>query len=945
MQQRSLLALLLVTLISSGCNTTGTDTLGSLKGKSVKIEKNAPVEADVSDAIKNYEELIQNSGDAALNEKALRRLGDLEMQRIDRLYENNEGDLVNSASYNKAIDAYQKLLTRYPKYHDRETVIYQLARAYEHSGRIEKAIKALKIFARDYPASNHIDEVSFRLGELLFLESRYDEAEIAYANIIGQGRINNRYYEQALFKYAWSIYKQDRCLDSLDPFFSVLDLKLNRNVTPAELLEMDYISLTDTELVNDSFRAINLCVGMQSSPKALNTYLKGKPTRVYEFIAYQKLADMYLKQERVTDAAEAYSLYFKRSEWHPYGVIYHDKTIEIYTTLKSKEEIIQEKKEFVRRYEVLSDHLDKTLHNDYQRYLIKSDAASQEIVLAQLKVHLLDVAQYHHAKAQQTDNLLDFQEAATWYRLYLKNFPQGEDAPHINFLLAEALFEDKLYDEAAREFERSAYEYGKHPEAAEAGYAALVAYTEQDKMLTGPDKQAWHQSALQSALTFTKVFSKDPRAPSVLAKAAHELYEGRNYNDAVLAAETILNRYPDSDEEIRRTALIVLANTQFELSNFEIAELFYTELRVLIPANDPLQSEIEERLAASIYKQAEHFRAQGAITSAIDEFKRLIDTAPNSTIRPVTEFDIATSYIIIDQWKEAAEYLEAFKKNHPDHALVNDAEEKLAVAYMRLEDPLRAAEALRDIVENAGSPEAKRDALWQAAQLYEKAGNKLKAATTYNAYAEMFPSPLEPSIEALYKAGLMHKATGRDFYYVVQLEKIYEADQNGGNERTNRTRYLAAQAAFVMAEPHYERYANVQLVEPIRKNMQLKNQLMKQALTAYNKAAELGVAEYTTAATYRIADMYADFSRKLMDSDRPTNLDDEEMEQYEIMLEEQAFPFEEQAIELHQTNLVRMTDNGLYDEWIQNSISALADLMPARYSRNETHGFAATSAN
>ena len=230
-------------------------------------------------------------------------------------------------------------------------------------------------------------------------------------------------------------------------------------------------------------------------------------------------------------------------------------------------------------------------------------------------------------------------------------------------------------------------------------------------------------------------------------------------------------------------------------------------------------------------------------------------------------------------------------------------------------------------------------------QLYEKAGDKHKAATTYNAYAEMFPSPLEPAIEALYKAGQMHLAVGRDYYYRIQLEKIYEADMNGGTQRTNRTRYLAAQAAFVLAEPHYERYANVRLVEPIRRNMQLKKQLMEQALKAYNKAADLGVAEYTTAATYRIADMYADFSRKLMDSDRPRNLDDEEMEQYEIMLEEQAFPFEEQAIALHETNIKRMHNDGLYNEWIDNSIKALATLMPARYSRNETYAIAAETAH
>ncbi len=944
MQHRHLLAISLAALIA-GCSNTASDTLGSLKGKNIVLEKDAPVEGDINTAIARYEEIIQNGGDAAFNEKVYRRLGDLEMQRIDRMFENNEGHLVDNNSYNKAIDAYQKLLTRYPKYADRETIIYQLARAYEHNGRLDKSIKALKIFIRDYPNSPHNEEISFRLGELMFQEARYNESEIAYSNIVGRGRNNNKYYEQALFKYAWSIYKQDRCIDSLTPFFSMLDLKLTRNVTPAKLKKMDYISRSDIELVNDSFRAITLCIATQKNPDALNKFLKNKPSRVYEFIVYNKLAELYLKQERENDASVAYLSYFDRSDWHPYALIMHDQSINIATKLKSKNEIILAKKEYVRRYDILNNRLDKTHHNDYQRYLVKSDAESMYAVQSRLKVHLLDIAKYHHSKAQKTDSLLDFQEAAKWYRLYLKNFPQGEDAPQINFLLAESLFEDKLYEDAAREFERSAYEYGSHDNAAEAGYAALVAYTEQDKLLTGPDKKAWNQTALQSALSFSRVFYKDSRVPAVLAKAAHELYEGRNYDDAVRAAETILHRYPNSSTEIRRTALIVLANTQFEISNYEIAELFYMELRALLTANDPLNTEVEERLAACIYKQAEHFRAHGAVSSAIDEFKRLIATAPNSSVRPVAEYDIAATYIIMDMWKEAAIHLEAFRENYPDHPLNEGVDEKLAIAYVRLKDPLKAAEALRDIVANADSPEAKRDALWQAATLFEKAGEKHKAATTYNAYAEMFPSPLEPSIEALHKAGLMHQAVGRDNYYRIQLEKIYEANMNGGDQSTNRTRYLAAQAAFILAEPHFERYEKVRLVEPIRKNMQLKNQLMKQALNAYNKAAELGVAEYTTAATFRIADMYADFSHKLMDSDRPSNLDEEEMEQYELMLEEQAFPFEEQAIELHETNIKRMTENSLFDQWISNSINSLAELMPAQYSRTETHGIAATTAH
>jgi hypothetical protein len=71
-----------------------------------------------------------------------------------------------------------------------------------------------------------------------------------------------------------------------------------------------------------------------------------------------------------------------------------------------------------------------------------------------------------------------------------------------------------------------------------------------------------------------------------------------------------------------------------------------------------------------------------------------------------------------------------------------------------------------------------------------------------------------------------------------------------------------------------------------------------------------------------------------MASERPRNLDDEAREQYDVLLEEQAFPFEEKAIELHETN-ARRTGDGVYDEWVQRSFDVLAKLMPARYAKAE----------
>ena len=52
------------------------------------------------------------------------------------------------------------------------------------------------------------------------------------------------------------------------------------------------------------------------------------------------------------------------------------------------------------------------------------------------------------------------------------------------------------------------------------------------------------------------------------------------------------------------------------------------------------------------------------------------------------------------------------------------------------------------------------------------------------------------------------------------------------------------------------------------------------------------------------------------------------------MLEEQAFPFEEKAIEVHEIN-ARRTANGVYDASVKASITALGKLRPARYNKVE----------
>jgi hypothetical protein len=110
------------------------------------------------------------------------------------------------------------------------------------------------------------------------------------------------------------------------------------------------------------------------------------------------------------------------------------------------------------------------------------------------------------------------------------------------------------------------------------------------------------------------------------------------------------------------------------------------------------------------------------------------------------------------------------------------------------------------------------------------------------------------------------------------------------------------------------------------------------ATREFGKLLDYEVAEVTAAATFYLAEIYAHFSKALMKSERPQGLSPLELEQYELAIEEQAYPFEEKAISVHESNL-ELISLGIYNEWVGRSLEKLAGFMPARYARSvETSG-------
>jgi hypothetical protein len=197
-----------------------------------------------------------------------------------------------------------------------------------------------------------------------------------------------------------------------------------------------------------------------------------------------------------------------------------------------------------------------------------------------------------------------------------------------------------------------------------------------------------------------------------------------------------------------------------------------------------------------------------------------------------------------------------------------------------------------------------------------------------------YPNPLSESIEARYRLLEIAEVGGNNDEINARLRELVDVDARAGAQRSDRTKYLAAVASIRLAEPVRKRFEVMKLTQPLAESMKLKRALMEDVIDAYTGAAEYGVAEVTTESTYRLAQVYEVFGRDVMESERPTDLDADALEQYELLLEEQVFPIEEKAIDLYRANTDRAPD-GIWDEWVEKSFNRLAGLMPARYAKTE----------
>jgi TolA-binding protein len=916
--------------VSRGSKPPPAPTIQDLESHPAQVIPGGAVSASDATAMASYQRFLAlQHTDPKLRAEALRRLADLNLDagELQRMESELSSIDVHGA---EAIKLYTTLLSVYPDYARNDAVLYQLARAYDTTGQPDQALHTLDLIVQRYPDAGDIDEVQFRRGELLFSARRYPQAQQAYAAVIARGA-GSPFYVQSLYKSGWSLYKESLPKQCLPLFAKLLDVEL---LGPSgRERPLSDLKRADRELVHDSLRVMSITFSQDSGPQSIDRFVGRYGVRPYDALLYSTLGDLYVKKQRYQDAASTYLAYVDRNPQSDVAPDLAARAIRAYTKGGFSQLVFQAKRDYVAHYGF-----------DAAYWRTRTRADHPEVV-AELETDLRDVATYDHATAQRTHDVRDFAQAAKWYRQYLASFPAAPDAAMLDHRLADALFASRQYAQAATEYEHAAYDYPRNPQSESAGYAALTAYQKAQSGLSGPALAGLQRRAIDAGVRFAQAFPDHPDSAGVLTRADEAVFAAGDLPRAVQIAAILLARKPPADPAKRRIVWTIVGEANYNQGKFAAAEPAFIQARELAAADAKMSAGLTERIAATVYREGAAKRQAGDGEGAVRDFLRVEQVAPGSAICATALYDASAQLIQLQQWSRAIQVLQDFRARFPHSALAADVDDKLAVAYAGARQPMQAAQQFERIAaEPAQTPAVRKEALRRAADLYVQAHDIPRAMTVLEQFVAKYPAPLDDAENVRQRladdAARSGDLRARDRWY----REIVKADADAGAQRTPRTHFLAAEAQLALAAEPRDEFRAIRLTLPLARTLRAKRRAMERAMAAYRLAAAYGVAEVTTAATYEMADLFQRLAHDVLASERPRHLTAQELDEYNSLLEDQVFPFEEQAIKVHGLNAARASQ-GVYDQWVRKSFAALAQLDPARYGKTELMSDVVTTLN
>jgi cellulose synthase operon protein C len=400
-------------------------------------------------------------------------------------------DAAPKPDYNNTVALYRRLLTEFPSYRLLDAAYYLLGFCLGEMGQEQEAKQALLALTcanryrpLDTPApaapasastrgpladvykdctpvrkeSKFLPEAWTRVGEMHFDTGELAPAISAYSRVLAFK--DSPYFDKALYKLAWSYYRDNRFPDAIREFDTLVkwaDGKKTAGDKVGSDLRPEAVQYLGVSFSEPDWDGDTLPDGETGLARAEKFY-KGREDEPHVKEVFQRLGDIYFDSTRYNDAVAAYKALLQKWPYYADAPKVQDRIVAAYERDRNLVMAAREREALGRTYGKDSEWAKRNADNP-EALALAQQLSEDALLTAATNVHANAQAcrtAWLQTKAdvkKLEECQLLYRTSAELYQKYLAAYPNSKRAYEFSSFYADALFFSGQMPEAIRAYE------------------------------------------------------------------------------------------------------------------------------------------------------------------------------------------------------------------------------------------------------------------------------------------------------------------------------------------------------------------------------------------------------------------------------------------------------------------------------------------------------------
>ncbi len=815
----------------------------------------------------------------------------------------------------------QSLLEKWPEIHFRDKVLYRIALCYAEQGDMREATEHYLAVAAESDDPALLEETYFRLGEYYFDQKDYPATIKYYGRVLDSWE--NPFFDMALYKLGWSYYITEDYAQAISIFIYLIE-----DVDLLDEVQTSKVSEAKTDLRQEAIEYISVCFSEFGGPYKAADFLRERKQESYAEAILLHLASLYQERNFYTEAIETLNILIDYYPLKPAVAHYQKQIVESYELAGDKQQADLARARLIETYGPGSDWFSGV-----------NDAETRNEVITATEEFLYTLASEAQLRGQTSQDGGEYNKAISWYKAYLDKFPSHERAHQVQFYLGECYYDLAEYAQAAESYYAVSVSYPSSEFAETAAYNRILAFGQLLQQSTSVDsvnlslfnflghsesiptvirsRNDLQAQIMQASNDFFLFHTLSPKTNEVLINFAQFLFDLKHFDLAGKAYQEVAGRSMDNPYLTRAT--FMAGQSDYEAENFVAAEGWFRKVVSQFPDSVAYVEKAGRLLASSQFRSAEVYTANGDSLMAALAFENVARTVTDSAVAERALLEAAQKFEDLGSRSKAIELYEAVFTRFPKSEFVDESLFKAGALCEETEQFERAAVNYTNLYRHDSGSKYAAEALFAAARSFENLNRPELARQHYAQYTSVHKDDPDRYLEAAFRNADIAYSQKNFQAARKQLQFVIDSQKRFLQEQVEVDNYLPANAQFLLAEISFLDFQAIELTPPVERKLKRKQTLFQRVIKEYTEAAKYKVAEWATAASFKIGRTFEEFAAALLSAPRPANLSPGDLMKYNQQLQQRVLPFKQKAQRTYETVLQNAAENNIVNTWVMES--------------------------